>query len=314
MSYAYDPELAPLISLLPVFGPDDLQTLRAQSVTGSAGPPYEPPVPVDIQDRTIPGPADAPDVTVRVYTPSGQDGPRPGVLYIHGGGFVFGAPKTFDASTTRMAAEAGVVVVSVDYRLAPENPYPAGLDDCYAALLWVAKSATELGIAPDRLAVYGESAGAGLAAALTLLTRDRGGPSLCYQYLGIPELDDRLDTPSMRAYVDTPLWNRPMAEFSWESYLGPGRRGAADVPAYAAPARAEDLSGLPPATVVTCQYDPMRDEGIDYAQRLAQADVPVELRLYPGTFHGSVLAHDAAVSRRMIAEALASLKRGLGLS
>lgn len=212
-----------------------------------------------------------------------------------------------------MAAEAGVVVVSVDYRLAPENPYPAGLDDCYAALLWTAKSASELNIDPDRLALYGESAGGGLAAAVALLARDRGGPALRYQHLGIPELDDRLDTPSMRAYLDTPLWNRPMAEFSWDSYLGEGRRGTADVSAYAAPARAEDLSGLPPTTVVTCQYDPLRDEGIAYAQRLAQADVLVELMLYPGTFHGSTIAQDAAITQRMNTEALASLRRGLGI-
>ena len=144
-------------------------------------------------------------------------------------------------------------------------------------------------------------------AAVALLARDRNGPKLCFQLLGIPELDDRLDTPSMLAFTDTPLWNRPNAEFSWRAYLGDG----AEVSPYAAPARAEDLSGLPPAYVSTMEFDPLRDEGIRYAARLLEQGVSVELHHYPGTFHGSHMLRHAQVSKRTNAEMLDALRRGL---
>lgn len=310
MAYAFDPELAPWISMLPSFDFTDIATLRnADESMMEHLPRYDPPVPLTIRDMVVPG---EPDVPVRVYAPADQEGPLPGLLYIHGGGFILGNITMFDGDAKRIAAEVGAVVVSVEYRLAPENPFPAGLDDCYAALIWTAKSAVELGIDPARLAVGGDSAGGGLSAAVALLARDRGGPELCLQYLGIPELDDRLDTPSMRAYHDTPLWHRPAAEFSWDSYLGgPGVRGTEGVSPYAAPARMADLSGLPPTFVNVCQFDPLRDEGIAYAQRLAQANVPTELVLYPGTFHGSGMIAQAAVNTRIINDQLAALRRAL---
>jgi len=310
VAYPFDPELAQWISMLPDIDFKDIATLRgADEAMMEHLPPYDPPVPLTVRDTVVPG---EPDVPVRVYAPESQDGPLPGLLFIHGGGFILGNITMFDGEAKRIAAEVGAVVVSVEYRLAPENPYPAGLDDCYAALLWTAKSASELGIDPARLAVGGDSAGGGLSAAVALLSRDRGGPELCFQYLGIPELDDRLETPSMLAYVDTPLWHRPAAEFSWDSYLGgPGVRGTSGVSPYAAPARMEDLSGLPPAFVNVCQFDPLRDEGIAYAQRLAQANVPTELVLYPGTFHGSGMIAQAAVTQRIAADQLAALRRAL---
>ena len=165
-----------------------------------------------------------------------------------------------------------------------------------------------MGIDRARIGVIGGSAGGGLAAGLALLARDRGGPSLCFQFLAIPELDDRLETPSMRQFTDTPLWNRPSAEYSWRWYLG-GQDG--DVSPYAAPARATDLAGLPPAYVSTMEFDPLRDEGIIYAMRLLEAGVPVELHQYPGTFHGSSLVTTAAVSRRQGTEMIDVLRRGL---
>lgn len=309
MAYSYDPELAPWISMIPKIDFTDIATLRnADGEMMAHLPAYEPPVPLTIRDVVVPG---EPGVPVRVYAPAEQDGPLPGLLFIHGGGFILGNVEMFDGDAKRIAAEVGAVVVSVDYRLAPENPFPAGLDDCYAALLWTTASASELGIDLTRLAVGGDSAGGGLAAAVALLARDRGGPALCFQYLGIPELDDRLDTPSMRAYVDTPLWHRPAAEFSWDSYLGPGVRGTEDVSPYAAPARMSDLSGLPPAFVNVCQFDPLRDEGMTYAQRLAQANVPTELVLYPGTFHGSGMIAASAITKRIISDQLAALRRAL---
>jgi acetyl esterase/lipase len=221
-----------------------------------------------------------------------------------------GSVESEHAGSVLLASGVGAVVVSVDYRLAPEHPYPAGVHDCYAALRYLHEHATELGVDTDRVALVGASAGGGLAAATALLVRDLGGPAVCFQMLHIPELDDRLDTPSMRTFVDSPVWNRPLAVDSWKAYLGP-LHGSEDVPAHAAPARAEDLAGLPPAYVSTAENDPLRDEGITYALRLLQAGVSVELHQFPGTFHGSALVTTAAVSRRAQGEATAVLRRAL---
>lgn len=317
MSYAIDPELLPWLDMFPKVNLADADSLLAiRNDTAKFAdllPTYEPANPVDVRDTTVPGPSDAPDVPVRVYSPAGRTDVVPGLLYIHGGGFVIGDLDMFHAHVLRLADELGVVIVSVDYRLAPEHPFPAPVEDCYAALEWFAAKAAELGVDPQRIGIAGESAGGGLAAATALLARDRGGPALCFQWLGIPELDDRLDTPSMREYVDTPLWNRPNAIFSWTSYLG-AQPGGDDVSEYAAPARATDLKGLPPAFVTVCQFDPLRDEGIDYAQRLSHAGVHVELRHYPGTFHGSTSVESAGISRRMIADEVDALRRGLRIT
>ncbi|MEU0877236.1 alpha/beta hydrolase [Lentzea sp. NPDC005914] len=314
MSYAIDAELVPWLDMLPgvtLLNYDALLEARSrQSQLSDLLPAYEPANPVDVRDTTVPGPSDAPDVPVRVYTPAGLTNPVPGLVYIHGGGFVLGDLDMFHGHVLRLADQLGIVIVSVDYRLAPEHPFPAPVEDCYAALQWTAAKAEELGIDPTRLGIGGESAGGGLTAGTVLLARDRGGPELCFQYLGIPELDDRLDTDSMRDYVDTPLWNRPNAIYSWTSYLGT-EPGGDDVSPYAAPSRATDLSGLPPAFVTTCQYDPLRDEGIEYARRLAHAGVPTDLRLYPATFHGSAFVESAAITRKMAADELEALRHGL---
>ena len=305
MAYAFDPELQPWVAMMPTLDISDISGARAELRTlAAAAPAYEPARPLDIEDRLIPGSSGAPDVPVRVYTPRQRTAPLPGLLFIHGGGFVVGDIDSEDARAQEITASADVAVVSVDYRLAPEHPFPAGLDDCYAALVWMEKSSAEIGVDPQRLGVGGGSAGGGLAAATALMARDRGGPRLCMQYLGIPELDDRLETHSMTVYTDTPVWNRPNAILSWKYYLA-----GAEPTQYAAPARARELSGLPPAYVDVCEFDSLRDEGIGYAQRLVQAGVPVELHLYPGTFHGSALVADAAVSRRMSADSIDGIRR-----
>ena len=263
----------------------------------------------------VPGFEGDTDVPVRVYRPKRALQHRhrsPGVVMIHGGGFVIGSVETEHGGAAAMAIDTGAVVMSVDYRLAPEHPYPAGLHDCYAALLYLHAEADALGIDPERVALAGASAGGGLAAATALLARDRGGPAVCFQLLQIPELDDRLETGSMQTFVDSPLWNRPLAEQSWQAYLGP-LYGAADVPAYAAPARAADLSGLPPAYISTAENDPLRDEGITYALRLLQAGVSVELHQFPGTFHGSALVTSAAVSKRSQRELALVLRQALAV-
>jgi len=308
----YDPELAALVPSLPTVQ-DFSSAAKIQAVRDMrALMPPPPPDRSDVAkaDRLVPGPAGAPQVPVRVYAPkAAASAPRGCVVEIHGGGFMMGNVAMMDPWCQKVAAELDAVVVSVEYRLAPEHPFPAGVEDCYAALCWTAKNASELGADAARIALAGQSAGGGLAAGTALLARDRGFPALCFQLLEIPELDDRLDTPSMRAFEDTPLWNRPNAVWSWKHYLGPNHQG--DVSPYAAPARATDLSGLPPAYVSTMEFDPLRDEGILYALRLLQAGVPVELHSYPGTFHGSGLIPGAAVSQRSAQEALDALRRAI---
>ncbi len=272
---------------------------------------------MEIEDRVVPGPPGAPDVAVRIYRPTEPGAPWPALLWINGGGFARGGAggtiETVHPDVVRICARAGAVVVAPKYRLAPQNPFPAGLEDCYATLRWLVDQADVLGIDRDRVAVGGASAGGGLAAGLALLARDRGGPALRYQLLVIPELDDRLDTPSMIEFIDAPLWNRPDAMLSWRHYLG--RSGDAepgdDVSPYAAPARATDLTGLPPAYVSTAEFDPLRDEGIEYALALLRAGVSVELHQFPGTFHGPNLGRTEAVSRRQEREILDVLRRAL---
>lgn len=296
-----DPELRDIVSLLPddmASSFADLDATRAlldMLVAGFDAPGEE--------DLLITDELAGDDVPVRVYRPRGASGRLPGILYIHGGGFCVGSSETEHGGAVLLSCAVGAVVVNVDYRLAPEHPYPAGLEDCYAALRHLADQPD---VDAGRLAVHGQSAGGGLAAATALLARDRGGPVLAFQSLGNPELDDRLETPSMIAFTDTPMWSRPQAMKSWELYLG-----GKEADAYAAPARMRDLTGLPPAHVVTCELDPLRDEGIEYASRLLQAGVSVELHSYPGAFHGVSVAAESQVAQRMEADLLGAMRRAL---
>jgi acetyl esterase/lipase len=218
------------------------------------------------------------------------------ILWIHGGGLFLGRADRDDPVGLALARQQRVTVVAVDYRLAPEHPYPAALEDCYAALTWIGQRF-------GRVVVVGESAGGGLAAALTLLARDRRGPSVAAQVLVYPMLDDRGETISSRTLAQAPVWNRPLNELGWQAYLagphpaGPHLAGrAADC--YAAPARAEDLGGLPPAYLEVGALDLFRDEDIAYATALTAAGVPTELHVDAGAVHGfDRIAPDAAISR-----------------
>lgn len=312
--YPIDPELSVHLGELDATDISDVEAARAQlRATAARVRRATPGRPVAIRDVRIAVGSGRPEIPVRVYVPSLSAARRGGLLYVHGGGFVLGDLDMADVACAGYAGEADVVVVSVGYRLAPEHPFPAGLEDCYTALCWISEHGDELGVDAGRIAVMGESAGGGLAAALALLARDRRGPRICFQLLEIPVLDDRLQTPSMRAFVDTPVWDRANAERSWGFYLGPTiRPGSADVSPYAAPARANDLSGLPRTHIVTAEFDPLRDEGITYAQRLLTAGVSTELIVYAGTFHGSTMFSDAAVSKRMSRDTIDALRRGTG--
>ncbi len=260
-------------------------------------------------DRRLEQPAGH-SVRVRLYRPAAHAaGALPALLWMHGGGFRVGAPETDETFCHRVAAEARCIVASVDYRLAPEHPFPAALDDCCAALDWLAGGPAGLDVDSRRLAVGGASAGGGLAAGLALLARDRGGPTLSFQFLKYPCLDDRLETPSSAEITDPRLWNREQARRSWRDYLG--QAGGAVSP-YAAPARATNLEGLPPAYIYAADLDLLRDENLEYARRLRDAGVSVELRVARGAFHGSDgLAPAAAISLRNQSEFVAVIRRAL---
>jgi acetyl esterase len=240
------------------------------------------PQPIDVLNGTLPGPGG--DVPIWIYVPRGSK-PMPGLVYFHGGGWLRGSLKTHDVLCRALANDGGCVVVSVDYRMAPEHKFPAAIDDALAATRWVAEHADQLGIDVERLAVAGDSAGGNLAAAVTLLARDLGRPRLAYQVLFYPVTDYNLDTPSYLANADGYMLTRSAMRYYWQQYLR-AESDASDE--RASPLRARDLSGLPPALVITAEFDPLLDEGRTYAERLRSAGVPVTYSEYAGMIHGFV--------------------------
>jgi len=295
-----DPELEAFIPLFPRADLTDPVAERKNLARLAASVPAPDTTDLEIEDRIVP--ADA-DVAVRIYRPQAAQG---AIIWMHGGGFVMGDLDTEHPWAARAAEGSGAVVISVAYRRAPEHRFPAALDDASAVLSWTAEHAAELGIDPARIAVGGHSAGAGLAAAVALRARDEQGPPIRLQLLHQAVLDDRLETWSARNFTDTPWVNREKLATMWRHYLG-----SAPASPYAAPARADDLSGLPPAYIATAEFDPLRDECIGYALRLLQAGVSVELHQWPGTFHGSQAILSAEVSQRQIGELCAALRRAL---
>ncbi len=240
---------------------------------------------VRVENVFVSGQGDRTKIRLRIYTPQSISAPAPVLIWLHGGGYVIGKPEMDDRSCAQYARELGAVVVSVDYRCAPQHPFPAGLDDSYAALKWVAAHAQRLGVDARRMAVGGASAGGGLAAALIQLAYDRQEIKPVFQLLVYPMLDDRTIG---RADIDDShnvTWNHKSNRFGWESYLGM-TCGAAAAPAYAVPARREDLSGLPPAWIGVGSLDIFLDEDSAYAQRLQECGVECEMKVVPGAFHG----------------------------
>ncbi len=259
------------------------------------------------EDREIPGPEDAPPMGVRIYHPKTASCILPGIFFIHGGGMIMGSVEGENLKATELCEAIQAVVVSVEYRLAPEYPHPAPVQDCYAALKWMAQNADELAFDVDRLAVVGGSAGGGLTIATTMMARDKGFPRICFQMPLYPMIDDRNETPSSYEIMDVGVWDREGNVEAWQWYLG-GK--SADN--YAAPARAENLAGLPPTFIDVGELDLFRDEDIQFAARLIQAGVPTELHVYPGAYHASeVFAPDAALSQSILARRTEALLRAL---
>lgn len=272
-----DPSLRGAVGRLPDvhLSPELLAQVRA------APPPLRQPLPgVESSDHPVPDST----VVVRVYRPTGVAGPLPGLYWMHGGGYVLGNTDTDDARFARLCPELGCIGFSVEYRLAPETPYPGPLEDCYDGLRWVHDNAESLGVDLTRLGVGGSSAGGGLAAALGLLTRERAQLPIAFQLLECPMIDDRQATDSSRLN-GLAVWSRESNTFGWRSYLG-DLHNTGNIPATAAAARATDLTKLPPAYVCVGGADGFRDEDVDYAMRLSQAGVPTDLRVYAGLPHG----------------------------
>ncbi|MGW2648856.1 alpha/beta hydrolase [Streptomyces sp. NPDC001393] len=258
----------------------------------------------EVEELRVPGPPGGPDVTLVSARLAGITGPLPLLYYLHGGGMITGnAWSVLPRLLREWAAPLELAIVSVEYRLAPEARYPAAVEDCYAGLVGVAGHAAELGIDAERVVVGGKSAGGGLAAALALLTRDRGGPVPIGQLLLSPMLDDRNDTVSSHQLAGVDTWDRTSNATAWQAVLG-DRYGTANLPPYAAPARARDLSGLPPAYVEVGSAETLRDETVAYAQAIWRAGGRAELHVWPGACHGfdtfaprAALSQDARAAR-----------------
>ena len=310
-----DPEIAPLLDSFPrlQFSVETLPQFRAMNAEvfeqQKASLPQFPDI--DVAERVVPGPQGAPDVRVLVYSPKNVSHPLPALLWIHGGGYVIGSADQDDPQVKSIVAEVGCVALSVDYRLAPETPFPGPVEDCYAALTWLHTHATELGVDANRIAIGGASAGGGLAAGLALLTRDRAEVPLAFQLLIYPMLDDRtVSAIDPHPYTGEFIWTHDANRFGWTSYLGQ-EPGSVNVAPYAAAARAENLGALPPTYICIGALDLFLEENLEYARRLLREAVPTELHVYPGAYHGFNLVADARVTQVFTRDLLDALRRAL---
>ncbi len=309
MSFTLDPEVAealapfaaPTGSTPPPVG--DVATRRAalEGIFRYADTAQPFPGDVTITDREL---ATADGATIRLRWHARKDAPAepgPAALYLHGGGMIAGQAGLFDGLASRYVSASGTPILSADYRLAPEHPYPVPVEDAYAALVWLHEHAADLGVDPARIGVFGDSAGGGLAAAVSILARDRKGPAITRQILVMPMLDDRTLTPDPQL-APFAVWSWDDNRTGWLALLGDAA-GGPDTPAYAAPARVADPAGLPPAYIEVGQLDIFRDEDLTYALRLGQAGVPVEFHLHPGVPHEfDFIAFTSAAARRVIAD------------
>ena len=307
-----DPELLAAIDTFPPPARDEAALDERRQMLATMLPPREGYRPGDmvIEDHVAPGPRGAPDVPLILYRPTGPSGPLPVYLHIHGGGYVFGNAEMCGPQNVATAAGAQCIVASVDYRLAPDTHAPGSVEDCYAALAWLHAEAETLGVDRTRIAIGGESAGGGLAAALALLARDRDEYPICFQLLIAPMIDDRTAAAAHDPGVGEFVWTNESNAYGWHALLGV-EPGSPDVSPYCAAARAEDLTRLPPTYIGVGALDLFRDEDIDYASRLLRAGVPTELHVVPGAYHGFERCADASLVRNVTAKRLLALRRAL---
>ena len=306
-----DPELKQFLLTLPQSELSDGTLPQARAGLKALAQAPSPSIKKFVETHSVQGPGGEPHVRVLSYRPNGASGALPGILHFHGGGFVLGMPEMMDTANRRLASELGCMIFSVDYRLAPETRFPGPLEDGYAVLLWLHANADRLGVDVQRVGVKGESAGGGLAASLALLTRDRLGPPLLFQHLIFPMLDDRTCMASdPNPFTGEFAWTAEQNKFSWTSLLNkePGSPG---VSAYAAAARADDLTGLPPAFIGVGGLDLFLEENLSYARKLSRVGVPVELHVYPGAFHRFFEAQEARVAIAAQRDSRDALKRAM---
>lgn len=308
-----DPELLPVLDMFPPtdFEAIGLDVVRETMNARIAAMP-RPDLPVEVSEVTIPAGAHGPAQRALLFTPGERARPSAAILHLHGGGYVVGTPEISLAGLIGTAFELGCVILSPDYRLAPETIFPGAIEDCYAALGWLHGQAASLGIDRARIAVMGESAGGGLAAALALLARDRGDYRLAFQLLDAPMLDDRTCVREPHPFAGDYIFTASSNRFGWRALLGT-EPGGPDVSPYAAAARATDLAGLPPAFIATGALDLFVEEDVDYALRLGRAGVSVELHVYPGCIHGFGMAAMAAVARAAVRDKHDALRRALSI-
>ena len=305
---ALDPQVKILLDQIAAAAGPQINTLSAPDARRLTGKMFQvPPDKVEkvfkVEDRTIPGPAGS--IPIRVYTPEGS-GPFPVLVFFHGGGWVICDLDSHDAPCRALTNKVGCVTVSIDYRLAPEHKFPAGVEDCFAATKWVAGHAKELNVDPNRLAVGGDSAGGNLSAVIAQLARDAGGPKIAFQLLVYPATEAELDTYSHKTFTDYFLTKEDIVWF-WGHYLrSPSDRKDPRV----APALAKSLKGLPPALIITAEFDPLRDEGEAYGEKLRAAGVPVSATRYEGMIHGFFSMADVLdKGKQAIEESAAALRK-----
>jgi acetyl esterase/lipase len=306
-----DPEIRPLLQAFPPFKLCSETLAEFRSMEFPAPMSTEAERTVELLHRQVDGAAGSPQVRLAIYRPSGTPAPLPTILHIHGGGFVGGNIDASEPRYRQLVSDLGCALVAVDYRLAPETCFPGNVEDCYAALAWLSRAGGEYGIAASRIVLMGESAGGGLSAALALLARDRGEYRPIFQHLVYPMLDDRtgINGPP-HPYAGEFLWTVEHNRFGWSSLLGT-EPGLANVSPYAAPARATDLSGLAPAFIITGALDLFAEENVEYARRLMQHGVPVELHVIPGGIHGFDIVPGAAIAQSAAQLSMAALARAI---
>ena len=246
-----------------------------------------------------------PELKLRTYRPKGKEGTLPCLYYIHGGGMIMGSVENYDVNASMLSELLEVMVVSVEYRLAPEDPYPAQLNDCYDGLIWLDSNKDKLQIDSSKIVLYGQSAGGGLVIATSMKVRDQGGPKISFQMPIYPMIDDRHETPSSHEITDIGVWDREGSIEAWKWYLG-GKQADS----YAAPSRSDSLEGLPPTFIDVGELDLFRDENIDFVQRLIQAGITTEFHLYPGAYHASEnFAPAAGLSKTIWSNRLKALRK-----
>ena len=306
-----DPELAALLEMFPALALSDetLAGIRENRMVFPVDPAAD--AAVTSERRRVPGPAGAPEIEVLCYRPNAATGVLPCILHVHGGGYVLGDAASMAPFHKPLSLELGCAIVAIDYRLAPETRFPGAVEDCYAALAWLATHAGEIGVDFTRVGVMGESAGGGLAAALALLARDRKEHALAFQHLIYPMLDDRTCARvDPHPFTGEFIWTGASNRFGWVALLG-AEPGSDGISPYAAAARAETLAGLPPTFISTGALDLFLEEDLDYARRLTRAGVPTELHVYPGAFHAFDMAPGVDVADRARRDSRAALARAL---